>query len=166
MSQLTPELFDEARKYLTKHERELLDDVEIVLKRLTSIEHINDYSFVIAPISKTYEGYLKDFFLKIGIIDQYNYSSDRYRVGKTLNPSLRYKNYSIYQKLTEVSDRGEELAELLWDAWKFGRNEIFHYFPTSVKNLDRAEAEERISLLLNAIIKSGKFVEEQDIKTR
>ena len=166
MSQLSSDIFYEARKYLSKPQRELVDDVEIVLKRLTSIEHINDYSFIVAPIAKTYEGYLKDFFLKIGIIDQYNYESDRFRVGKTLNPSLRYKNYSIYQKLTELSDNGEELAELLWDAWKFGRNEIFHFFPNNFKNLNRAESEDRISLLLRAIIKSGKFLLEQDIKTR
>lgn len=166
MSQLSPEMFSEARKYLTKNQRELVDDVEIVLKRLVSIEHINDYSFVVAPVAKTYEGYLKDLFLKIGIIDEYSYKSDRFRVGKTLNPSLRYKNYSIYQKLTELSDKGEELAELLWDAWKFGRNEIFHYFPNDFKNLNRNEAEDRIGLLLRAIIKSGKFLVEQDIKTR
>ena len=166
MSQLTPEMFSEARKFLNKNQRELIDDVEIVLKRLISIEHINDYSFIVAPIAKTYEGYLKDFFLKIGIIDQFSYESDRFRVGKTLNPSLRYKNYSIYQRLTELSDKGEELAELLWDAWKFGRNEIFHYFPNDFKNLNRNEAEDRIALLLRAIIKSGRFLIDQDIKTR
>lgn len=166
MSQLSPEMFSEARKYLNKNQRDLIDDVEIVLKRLISIEHINDYSFVVAPIAKTYEGYLKDFFLKVGIIDQFSYESDRFRVGKTLNPSLRYKNYSIYQKLTELSDKGEEMAELLWDAWKFGRNKIFHYFPNDFKNLNRNEAEDRIALLLRAIIKSGQFLLDQDIKTR
>ena len=94
---------------------------------------------------------------KIKSIDKYNYESDRFRVGKTLNPSLRYKRFSIYQKLANLSEEGEQLAEKLWTAWKYGRNEIFHYFPNNIKNLTRAEAEERIAMLLDAIVSSGLF---------
>ena len=104
--------------------------------------------------------FLKDFFLKIGIINDNDYSSDRFRVGKTLNPSLRYKRLSVYQKLSDFDQKGEELAETLWDAWKFGRNEIFHYFPDSYRNLSKNEAEDRINLLLRAIIKASVFLEQ------
>lgn len=155
----SPELFIEAKKYLTGHQSELVEDVEIILKRLQIQDSISDFSFLVAPIAKAYEGFLKDFFLKIGIINEYDYDSDRFRVGKTLNPSLRYKRFSVYQKLSEYHDKGEELAESLWDAWKFGRNEIFHYFPGSYKNLSKNEAEDRIGLLLRAIIKAGNFIE-------
>ena len=91
------------------------------------------------------------------IINKDDYQSDRFRVGKTLNPSLRYKRFSIYQKLADYDEKGEDLAEILWNAWKYGRNEIFHYFPGVSRNLDRAEAEDRIYLILSAIIKSGQF---------
>ncbi|MFZ2153106.1 MAG: hypothetical protein WAV41_03545 [Microgenomates group bacterium] len=157
MSQLTTSVFLEAKKYLNKNQDELLTDVEIVLNRLKNFDHISDYSFLVAPISKAYEGYLKDFFLELKIIDQYSYDSDRFRVGKTLNPSLRYKRFSVFQKLAELDDKGEEIAELLWDAWKHGRNEIFHYFPNDLHNLTRDDAENRIYLVLSAIIKSGEF---------
>src|SRR5450830_1297931 len=156
MIQLSPQLFSESKKYLSPPQDALVNDVSIVLNCLEH-DHINDYSFIVAPISKAYEGYLKDFFLKTNIIDHYSYESDRFRVGKTLNPSLRYKRFSIYQKLTNLSQESEELAEKLWTAWKYGRNEIFHYFPNNIKYLTRAEAEERIAMLLDAIITSGIF---------
>lgn len=155
----SPELFSEAKKYLTGHQSELVNDVEIILKRLHISDLISDYSFLVSPIAKAYEGFLKDFFLKLDIINDYDYESDRFRVGKTLNPSLRYKRFSVYQKLSDYHEKGEELAETLWDAWKFGRNEIFHYFPGNYKNLSKNEAEDRINLLLRAIIRAGKFTE-------
>lgn len=157
MSQLSPSVFKEAKRYLTPHQAILLTDVELVLERLKKFDHISDYSFLVAPISKAYEGYLKDFFLQLKVIDQYSYDSDRFRVGKTLNPSLRYKRFSVFQKLSDLEIRGEEIAEMLWDAWKHGRNEIFHYFPGKTHQLTREEAEERIHLVLNAIIRSGEF---------
>ena len=156
MTQVSPELVSEAKKYLSPSQDALINDVVTVLSSLEQ-DHINDYSFIVSPISKAYEGYLKDFFLKTHIIDKYDYESDRFRVGKTLNPSLRYKRFSIYQKLANLSEEGEALAEELWNAWKYGRNEIFHYFPNNLKNLTRDEAEERITLLLNAIVTSSRF---------
>lgn len=156
MTDISPELLAEAKRYLSPSQDSLINDVEIVLKSLEH-NHINDYSFLVSPVSKAYEGYLKDFFLKTNIIDRYSYESDRFRVGKTLNPSLRYKRFSIYQKLANLSEEGEALAEKLWNAWKYGRNEIFHYFPNNIKNLSRGEAEERITMLLSAITTSGQF---------
>jgi len=158
MNQLSDEFFSEVIKYLTPTQDALVTDVQTLLKRLLNTDHISDYSFLVSPISKAYEGFLKDFFLDIKIIDDYSYKSDRFRVGKTLNPSLRYKRFSIYQKLIDLDESGEELAEILWNAWKYGRNEIFHYFPNAVKNLTRQEAEERIYLVLSAIIKAGQFL--------
>jgi len=152
------QLFDEAKKFLTQHQQNLLSDVQTILTKVESCDHINDYSFFVAPIAKAYEGFLKDFFLKIGIISEEDYESDRFRVGKTLNPSLRYKRFSVFQKLADIHEDGEELAENLWTAWKNGRNEIFHYFPGVSQDLSQIEAEERIELLLKTMIKAGEFL--------
>lgn len=149
----------DAKKYLKNDQDQLIDDVENVLKYLQQ-NHINDYSFVVAPAAKAYEGYLKDFFFDLEIIDEYSYHSDRFRVGKTLNPSLRYKRYSIFKKLADMHSDGEQLAEKLWSAWKQGRNEIFHYFPGNVKKLSLDQAEYCIILILKAIIDSGLFMEQ------
>ncbi|PIV07808.1 hypothetical protein COS53_00385 [Candidatus Shapirobacteria bacterium CG03_land_8_20_14_0_80_35_14] len=156
---MNPQLFSDAKKYLKNDQDLLIDDVKNVLKYLQE-NHINDYSFVVAPAAKAYEGYLKDFFFDLEIIDENSYHSDRFRVGKTLNPSLRYKRYSIFKKLADLHDNGEQLAEKLWSAWKQGRNEIFHYFPGNVKKLTKTEAEDRIELILQAIIDSGNFIKE------
>jgi hypothetical protein len=156
MTQNDP-VFNSVKQNISPPQVALVKDIQTILENLNQ-NHISDYSFLVAPAAKAYEGYLKDFFLKIGIIDQYNYESDRFRVGKTLNPSLRYKRYSIFQKLADIHQNGEALAELLWDAWKYGRNEILHYFPNNLKNLTRAEAEERIQLIFKAIIKSSEFL--------
>lgn len=152
-------LFEDTKKFLTTQQQNLLTDVETILKKMKIEDHIHDYAFFVAPVAKAYEGFLKDFFLKIGIISPDDYESDRFRVGKTLNPSLRYKRFSVFQKLADIHENGEELAENLWDAWKFGRNQIFHYFPNISQNLSRNEAEERIELLLRAMIKAGEFLE-------
>lgn len=156
---MNPELFSDAKKYLKNDQDQLIDDVQNVLKYLQD-NHINDYSFIVAPAAKAYEGYLKDFFFDLDIIDENSYHSDRFRVGKTLNPSLRYKRYSIFKKLADLHDDGEQLAEKLWSAWKQGRNEIFHYFPGNVKKLTIIEAQDRITLILQAIIDSGNFIKE------
>ena len=156
---MNPELFKNAKVFLKNDQDQLIDDVENILKYLQQ-NHINDYSFVVAPAAKAYEGYLKDFFFDLEIINEYDYHSDRFRVGKTLNPSLRYKRYSIYKKLADMHEDGEKLAEKLRSAWKQGRNEIFHYFPGNVKKLTLAEAIDCITLILKAIIDSGTFMQE------
>lgn len=161
----SPHLFTEAKKYLSQHQKELLTDAQTILKKVEIKDNINDYSFLVAPIAKSYEGFVKDFFLKLKVISIEEYEGDRFRVGKTLNPSLRYKRFSVFQKLANYNEKGEELAEILWDAWKFGRNEIFHYFPNNYKGLSRDESEERIVLLLKAIIKAGQFLN-QESKTK
>jgi len=156
----SPQLFEETKKFLTPHQQNLLSDVETILEKVDLDDKIYDFAFFVAPVSKAYEGFLKDFFLKIGIISEEEYESDRFRVGKTLNPSLRYKRFSVFQKLTDIHQNGEELAEELWNAWKFGRNEIFHFFPGVSQDLSRNEAEDRINLLLRAMIRAGEFLKD------
>lgn len=154
----SPQLFDEAKKFLSPRQQNFLSDIETILQKVTPDDSIHDYSFFVAPIAKAYEGFLKDFFLKIGIISENDYESDRFRVGKTLNPSLRYKRYSVFQKLADIHNDGEELAEDLWTAWKMGRNEIFHYFPNVSQDLNLNQVEERICLILETIISAGEFL--------
>ena len=104
-------LIDGVVKILPPPQRYLIEDLKTVITRLQK-DHISDYSFLVAPIAKAYEGFLKDFFLQIGIIDKHAYNSDNLRVGKTLNPHS-YKRFSIFTKLSDIHDKGEELAEKL-----------------------------------------------------
>lgn len=163
---LDENLVQRAKKYTDRSQDFLLNDTVIISRKLRDNDKIEDYSFLLAPIAKAYEGFLKDFFLHIGLIDNNLYEGDRFRVGKTLNPSLRYKRFSIFQRLSQLDDHGEELAEKLWDAWKQGRNEALHFFVGNLKKLSLEEAISRIHQVLTAIVQAGEFLATQDIKTR
>ena len=152
-------LLNQAKQSISIAGIKLLDDVKIILKKFENDNNIHDYSFLVAPAAKAYEGYLKYFFLKINLIDKRAYNSNRFRVGKALNPSLRYKRFSIYQKMSDMDEEGKELAEILWDAWKRGRNQIFHYFPNNLKKLNKDQALQRIKQLLKAILASSQFLQ-------
>lgn len=91
----------------------------------------HDYSFAVFPFAKVYEGFLKKFFLKLGAINEHQYNSDHWRVGKALNPQLEKDlrhDESVYDRIVELPG-GQILADALWNAWKEGRNRVFHYFP-------------------------------------
>ncbi len=139
---------------LTIEQTKLLRDGKRLLnwiKNKPDKNGFSDYSFVVAPFAKAYEGFLKRFFLKLGLITERDYNSDRFRVGKVLNPALRDKKWSVFRKLEEYHQTGERLAEHLWQAWKTGRNLIFHYFPHNLHRLSLKEAEERINVILAAM---------------
>jgi hypothetical protein len=113
----------------------------------------HDYSFVVFPAAKAYEGFLKKLFLDLGFISNEDYSGKRFRIGKALNPFLddRFRNKeSVYDKIVKHCG-GKELADELWDAWTKGRNLVFHWFPEDKRAVSFTEAEEKIKLIINAM---------------
>ena len=111
----------------------------------------HDYSFVVFPTAKAYEGFLKKMFFDLGFITEEDYRGKRFRIGKALNPFLE-KNLrnreSVYDKLVKYCN-GKELADKLWEAWTSGRNLIFRWFPEEKKAVSFKEAEEKMRLRLN-----------------
>lgn len=131
----------------------LLDREEMV------VESLYDYSFVVFPIAKAYEGFLKGFLLDLGLITQSDWESDRFRIGRSLNPELprelRDKSW-VHDDLKRICDKykkeGEDCAvEKFWKAWKNGRNKVFHYFGTKPVMLSLEEAKERIVMVTDAM---------------
>ncbi len=104
-----------------------------------------DYSYVVFPFAKAYEGFLKQFFADLNLISQQQYKSEHFRVGKVLSPNLqkRLGQQSVYRQLCEAQGRSF-LADELWRVWKRGRNQVFHYFPHNVASLTIPEAEQII----------------------
>ncbi|MBI3559071.1 hypothetical protein HY085_01630 [Candidatus Gottesmanbacteria bacterium] len=92
---------------------------------------------MVFPFAKVYEGFLKKLFFKIGAINQEQYESDHWRVGRALNPQLEsnLRHESVYDFLKP------DLANILWQAWKNGRNRIFHFWPGKNKPLSFNEAK-------------------------
>lgn len=157
------ELSKRAENLLSHEQKELIRDGFVLLGRFASKDgsdlQLSDYSFLVAPFAKAYEGFLKLAFLRMGIIRNEDYYSDHFRVGKVLNPSLRYKKFSVYRRLEGFGDEGALLAETLWRAWKKGRNLVFHYFPHNLRRLTIKQARKRIEEIIRAINSLSLFLD-------
>lgn len=114
--------------------------------------NISDYSYLVFPFAKAYEGFLKKLFLDLGFIPQQVYESDHFRIGKALNPHLEklLRHESIYDKIISVCGN-RDLADELWNVWKKGRNLVFHYFPHNFRALSLTDAENIINEMLTAM---------------
>lgn len=101
-----------------------------------------DYSFIVFPAAKAYEGFLKKVFLDLGMITDAQYKGDHFRIGRSLSPNLpkRYRAGWVFGKLVRYC-QGEILPQKMWDVWKRARNQIFHYFPDRHRQLSLPEAE-------------------------
>lgn len=140
--------------YLSHDLRELLTESYILLKKVKSWNQVfHDYSFVVFPAAKAYEGFLKTLFLEMGFIGEKDYYGKRFRIGKALNPSLdpeiREKE-SVYDRIVAYCG-GKKLSDELWDTWKRCRNLLFHWFPKEKNAIDYEEAKERFEKIINAI---------------
>jgi hypothetical protein len=113
---------------------------------------LNDYSFVIFPAAKAYEGFLKKMFLDLGFITEEDYFGKRFRIGKALNPSLpkELKAESVYNKIVKHC-QGRTLADNLWETWRICRNLTFHWFPNEKNAISLSEARDRFQMIINAI---------------
>jgi hypothetical protein len=143
-------------QYLLPDMRALLRDGEFLVE--DSARHTDepptDFSYIVFPFAKLYEGFLKKVFLDIGIIDERDYHSDHFRIGKVLSPNLA-RQLGSRSAYGEISTRySTELAARLWHTWKEGRNMVFHYFPHNFRCLTRAQAIELVNTLTNTMAES------------
>lgn len=140
-------------QYLSPDMQALIDDGEFLV--LDSLRHKDepptDFSYLVFPYAKVYEGFLKKLFLDTGIIGEREYHSDHFRIGKVLSPNLvrRLGGRSAYEQIR--SRYGKELAARVWHTWKEGRNLVFHYFPHNFRRLTRTQATEIIQGITNTM---------------
>jgi len=108
-------------------------------------EGLHDYSFIVFPMAKAYEGFLKKVFFDLGFINNRQYRGDRFRIGRALNPNLpkRYRWDWVWGKMVTFCG-GEELPLEMWEVWKRARNRIFHYFPDHQEFISLEEASELV----------------------
>ena len=120
-------------------------------------EKFHDYSFVVFPAAKAYEGFLKQVFLDLGFITKEDYNGKHFRVGKALNPSLdkRFREESVYDKIVAFC-HGPALADSMWETWKSSRNLLFHWFPEEKNAITYEEARVNIDLILATMDKTTK----------
>ncbi len=112
----------------------------------------HDYSFVVFPAAKAYEGFLKKLFLDLRFITPEDYYGKHFRIGKALNPSLEkeLRREGVYDQIVKYCG-GPELADKLWQTWKASRNLIFHWFPNEKNTITFPEASDRLEMIIDAI---------------
>lgn len=116
-------------------------------------DKFKDYSFIVFPAAKAYEGFLKKLFLDLGFINQDDYYGKHFRIGKALNPAIRTHlavGESIYDKLVDYCG-GKELANELWEAWRQARNLLFHWFPDEKNTVSFEVAQAKVQMIIDAI---------------
>lgn len=140
--------------YIHEDLQELLKESVLLCDRVSTWdEKFHDYSFIVFPAAKAYEGFLKKMFLDLGFITMEDYSGKRFRVGKALNPELERglrESEGVYDKIVEYCG-GVALADRLWETWKICRNLIFHWFPNERNAITLEEAKERVEDVITSI---------------
>jgi hypothetical protein len=119
-------------------------------ERLNSF--FEDYSFVVFPMAKAYEGFLKKYFYDLGFLSLAMYTDKRFRIGRSLNPDIRPDRREedwIFGRLAEKC--GTEMARGLWDTWIECRNQLFHFFPDKEKRISLQEAGRLLEKLAAAM---------------
>jgi hypothetical protein len=141
-------------EYLEKDLQGLLREATLLIEKVSLWdEKFPDYSFIVFPAAKAYEGFLKRLFLERGFISEEDYYGKRFRVGKALNPSLEKRlraKESVYDKIVQFCG-GKDLADKMWNTWKVCRNLLFHWFPKEKNAITFDQSKERVALIIETI---------------
>lgn len=143
--------------YLDREMQELMRESILLVYHVRLWRNtFHDYSFIVFPAAKAYEGFLKTMFYDLGFISDEDFHGKKFRIGRALNPALEprfRKDESVYDRL-KLYCGSKELSDILWEAWKHCRNLVFHWFPDSQNTLTFAQAKKCIKLIIRAIDKS------------
>lgn len=128
--------------YLTLEIRGLVIDGEKLLDHADKHgeKDSTDFSYLVFPFAKAYEGFLKRLFLDLDLIQEDEYYGDEIRIGRILNPGYINSNKNVFGRLCDPKHAGEDVAQKMWEVWRKGRNQVFHYFPHNFRKLNYTEA--------------------------
>lgn len=148
---ISPSLFT----FFSPEERQLCRDSLNLVEWLSVPSRrpeVHDYAFVVFPLAKAYEGFLRDYFFQAGLISDRDYEGKYFRIGRSFNPDLpnRLRDHEwIYDDVAQLCS--EDMARDMWKAWIEGRNHLFHYYPHSRYDLTYEEAVDRVWMLIEVM---------------
>ena len=143
--------------YLDEPMRELVDlTYKLIEREERSDEKLECYDFMVFPMAKAYEGFLKKYLLDMGLISEVAFRSKHFRLGRSLNPKLPREWRDTRWLYDDLEKRcgesgGRTTAAVIWEAWKRGRNEVFHYFPSTQYKSSFEDAKRRVELIRQAM---------------
>jgi len=146
---------------LEPQQRQLIETALILLEReqAGTTDKLPDYSFIVFPMAKAYEGFIKDFLLKRKLVTNKVYGSKRFRVGKSVNPDVNPKYRGddwVYDDLVQIC--GLDLARQIWETWLECRNRVFHFFPGKNIILNLKAAEKKVNMILDTIQAASRYL--------
>ncbi len=138
--------------YLSKWQRDLIDVSLDLSQRRQELLGLKDYSFIVFPMAKAYEGFLKKILLDLNLISQATYQGRRFRIGRALNPDIRTHQKDEQWLYDDIAQRfGEEIARQMWNTWLECRNRVFHFFPDHEQYLTLSEAEAHLQMMIDTM---------------
>jgi len=158
---ISPELFT----FLLPEQR---DDIQDSLRLLdhfqlpapNGLKLPQDFAFIVFPMGRSYEGFLKLFFVNLGLLQDEHFRSKYFRIGRSFNPDIKMHLRDEVWLYDDVQQHtSEEIARRLWQVWLSARNHLFHYFPDDRYEVSYSEArrlvEEVIAAMEDAIHSAG-----------
>lgn len=148
--------YSDALKYFFEEEqKELVNDsfklIEYFAQRHSELP-VHDFAFIVFPIARAYEGFLKTFFYRANLITEAVYTGRHFRVGRSFNPDLPEKfrdEFWLYDNVQQACSA--DLAHRMWQAWLDGRNHLFHYYPHNKYELTYVDAVQICERIVQAM---------------
>jgi hypothetical protein len=132
-----------------------LDSLQLLHREQQQSTQFSNYDFVVFPLAKAYESFLKDFLFSLDLIDEATYRSKKFSIGRSLNPDVRLEQrdeWWFYDDLARLC--GADVAREIWDAW-LERNRLVHLYPEEIQTTTLADAESKINNFIRVISLCG-----------
>lgn len=150
---LSQVLFSPLYRSLPKELQELVRlSVALYTRERRQGLQFSDYSFIVFPMAKAYEGFLKQYLFQLRLLTVEEYQDHRFRIGRALNPDLRNHQRDeqwLYDDIVRLCSL--DLGRRLWDTWLQCRNRVFHYFPAATQRLTLERAGEYVLLMVTVM---------------
>ena len=115
---------EEFDNFLGRELLELYQDSCDLFENVHNFDNMSDYSFVLLPIAKVYEGVLKKVLIVIGLTKLADWESNpNLSVSKYFNP---VGDSRIFEALEDKA-RDKSVPHIIYSTYQECRNKIFHY---------------------------------------
>ena len=148
--------------YLDHWQQDLVSTSFFLLNHFADEPQLKDFSFIIFPMAKAYEGFLKKMLLDLELITPHTYNSRRFRIGRALNPDVALNQRDAWWLYDNVEQHlGSDVARQMWQAWLDCRNHIFHFFPDGKQQVTWSEASDRLEQMQNIINQVAQYIKQR-----
>lgn len=150
-------------QYLDPWQKNLVKTSFHLSEQFNNDNYINDFSFVVFPMAKAYEGFLKKILLDLQLINHKVYYGRRFRIGRALNPDVspnQRDQWWLFDDLSRIFN--QDLAREIWQTWLECRNHVFHFFPNGEKVLSLGEATACLNKMQEVMKQTVELIEKNN----